>query len=319
MLANFIGISGALLIPSVDSSHRSKTDSTEFKRHTGRSSQQQLRFLIIAVLEVTGNVFGVLGLIFAGSGLFQVVYSSVVLFTALMSKVILHRSPQPKQWVALFLITLGLAFSALGGWWTKPVASPATPGTTASNESHTTMVGMAFTLMCATLYASSYVMVEWTLNDASEPSTERDIQAYAGLYGLCIIALYTIVHTLPNWSELVTANIAAKKGSPIWVLIAYTSLALSSFLHGVSYYKLVRSVGAVSTGVLQSLRAVSVFGISSLAFCSQHSEQCINGAKMISMAIVVAGLIGYSQYAVPKKTAAEKATLNSHESDMGTA
>lgn len=307
MLANFIGISGALLLPSSDASgpgsHRGKADTLDFQKPNVRSSQH-LRYLIIAAIEVTGNIFGVLGLIFAGSGLFQVVYSSVVLFTALMSKAILKRSPQPKQWIALFLITLGLAASAVGGWWNKPVSTQA-PDPKALEEARTTMIGMVFTLLCATLYASSYVMVEWVLNDATDPPVERDIQAYAGLYGLCIISIYIMLHTVPNWSTLVTASIAAKHGSPLWVFITYAALSFSSFLHGVSYYKLVRSIGAVSTGVLQSLRAVSVFGISSLAFCGQHSEQCINSAKVISMIVVSAGLIGYSHYAVPKKVAAK--------------
>jgi drug/metabolite transporter (DMT)-like permease len=252
------------------------------------------------MLEVAGNVLGVLGLIFAGSGLFQVVYSSVVLFTALLSKIFLRRSPQTKQWIALFLIVFGLALSALGG----AQGSSSGHKSTVEHERdqiRSTMIGVGLTMLCATLYASSYISVEWILQDAADPPSQRDLQAYAGLYGLSIIMVYTLLHTIPNWSVLVVANVESKNGSLTWVYACYILIALSGFFHSVSYYKLVASVGAVSTGVLQSLRAVSVFGISSIAFCSHHSEQCVNGPKIISMVVVAIGLTAYSHWAAPKK------------------
>lgn len=301
VLANFIGISGALLVPSSEPAVAYQGEEiVESKRHSKWLSHHK-RFALIATFEVLGNVLGVLGLIFAGSGLFQVVYASVVIFTALFSKTFLGRNPQPKQWLCLFLITLGLAISAFGN------SSSLNSDTTASNSDTTreTFIGMTLTLFCAILYASSYVGVEFTLSEPEAPS-ERNIQAFTGLYGLTIISVYILVHTIPNWNTLVLANIEAKKGSLSWVFIAYALLSLSSFLHGISYYKLVGSVGSVSTGVLQSLRAISVFAISSLAFCGSHAEQCVTNAKILSMIIVCAGLTGYSAYAAPKRINEEK-------------
>ena len=269
---------------------------TEVKK-TGYSNAQHTRFLVVGGLEVAGNITGVLGLIFAGSGVFQVVYSSVVLFTALLSRIFLGKSPQTKQWIALFLITLGLAVSALGG-----VSSKSTlPKDGAADTSRTTMIGMLFTLISACFYSSSYVLVEYTLQDTKDPPSERDLQAFAGLYGLFLVSCYMALYTVPNWQTLVVQNVAAKKGSMSNVFLAYFILALSCFLHSVSYYKLVRNVGAVSTGVLQSLRAVSVFGISSLVFCGRHAEQCVTTPKMISMVVVAVGLYAYSHWALPKK------------------
>lgn len=252
---------------------------------------------------MAGNVTGVLGLIFAGSGVFQVVYSSVVLFTALLSRVFLNKSPQPKQWLALFLITLGLAVSALGGVGSKSSA----PTDASQASSHTVMIGMLFTLISACFYSCSYTLVEHTLQDPKDAPSERDLQAYAGLYGLILISCYMAIYTVPNWETLVAQSVAAKHGRMSNVYVAYGTLALSCFLHSVSYYKLVRNVGAVSTGVLQALRAVSVFGISSLVFCSQHSEQCVTTAKMISMAVVSVGLYAYSAWALPKKAVSPEA------------
>lgn len=300
VLANFAGIAAALLLPSTPHGphHKDKQEDASGVRKGGNCTKHQLKFMMIGGIEVLGNVLGTQGLIYAGSGLFQVVYSSVVLFTALLSKFFLSRSPQPKQWLALLLIFLGLAFSALGGAQKPKSASVATD---ASSTTTSTMIGIFLTLLCAVTYSSSYITVEWFLQDASDPPSERDLQGYSGLCGLSIILLYTTVHTIPNWNHLVTDNIAAKHGSPTRVLVDYIIVALSGFFHSVSYYKLVGSVGAVSTGVLQALRAVSVFGLSSLAFCGDHPEQCVNGPKIVSMIVVAAGLIGYSNYALPKK------------------
>lgn len=301
MLANFAGISLAILIPQTAAS---TTVSAIDPARKAFSKSQHKRFFFLGALEVTGNVLGVLGLIFAGSGIFQVVYSSVVLFTALLCRIFLGRSPQPKQWIALFMITLGLAISAVGG--VASISSPGAPvaagNAPVEDTSKATLLGMFLTLISAIFYASSYVTVEYNLQDSADPLSERDIQAYAGLYGLLIIVVYTLAHTVPNWSTLVVENVAKKNGSLMLVFLAYATLALSSFLHSVSYYKLVRTVGAVSTGVLQSLRAVSVFGLSSLIFCGQHAEQCVTTPKIISMGVVAVGLYAYSHWALPKKT-----------------
>jgi drug/metabolite transporter (DMT)-like permease len=301
VLANFAGIACALFLPS--SSHETTSHDNEAsssKRKPAITSHHK-KFALIGSCEVAGNVLGVLGLIFAGSGLFQVVYASVVLFTALLSKIFLGRSPQPKQWAALFLITCGLAISAVG----TSSSAKAVTTTPVADTTRDTLIGILLTLLCAIFYSSSYIIVEWTLSSPDAPS-ERNVQAYAGLYGLTMISIYTLLHTIPNWDVLVVANVAAKKGQLSNVFIAYFTLALAGFLHSVSYFKLMSSVGAVSTGVLQSLRAVSVFGISSIAFCSTHSEQCVTNAKMMSMAIVCIGLVAYSTYAVPRKSSEEK-------------
>lgn len=294
VFANFAGITLAILLPKPASITTIVPMET---KKAGFSKSQHTRFLSVGCLEVAGNVTGVLGLIFAGSGVFQVVYSSVVLFTALLSRVLLGKSPQPKQWLALFLITLGLAVSAIGGTSTPS----STPSAENSDLSRSILIGILFTLVSATFYSFSYVLVEYTLQDPLNAPSERDLQAYAGLYGLILVSGYMIFYTVPNWETLVVQSVAAKHGSMNHVFLAYATLSISCFLHSVSYYKLVRNVGAVSTGVLQALRAVSVFGISSLVICGQHPEQCVTKPKMLSMAVVSIGLYAYSAWSLPKK------------------
>lgn len=90
----------------------------------------------------------------------------------------------------------------------------------------------------------------------------------------------------------------------IGMLIA---ILFSGMVHNLSYYKLMGSVGAVSTGILQSLRwelwektqdlysrAVSVFVISALLFCDRHPVQCFNEYKGMSLVCVFIGVLYFS-------------------------
>lgn len=47
------------------------------------------------------------------------------------------------------------------------------------------------------------------------------------------------------------------------------------------------SSGAVTTGIMQSLRAVCVFAISSVLYCSHQESQCFDTRRGIATLIVV--------------------------------
>jgi drug/metabolite transporter (DMT)-like permease len=46
--------------------------------------------------------------------MFQVIYSSVIVFTALLSRLFLRRYLNLRQWLSILLITIGLAYNAIG-------------------------------------------------------------------------------------------------------------------------------------------------------------------------------------------------------------
>lgn len=113
-------------------------------------SQLQLCIFVSVVLDFAGCIFSTIGLSMAGSGLYQgacrsegvdgwknarpgvlrgawtdhccisnshcaVVYSSVICWSALMSRCILKKRVSKEEWMGIALVTFGLAFSALGG------------------------------------------------------------------------------------------------------------------------------------------------------------------------------------------------------------
>jgi hypothetical protein len=77
-------------------------------------SAVQACVVVSVVLDFAGCIFSNLGLSMAGSGLFQVVYSSVICWSALLSRLVLKKVVSREQWLGIALVTFGLAFSALG-------------------------------------------------------------------------------------------------------------------------------------------------------------------------------------------------------------
>lgn len=67
-------------------------------------------------------------------------------------------------------------------------------------------------------------------------------------------------------------------------LFAYT---LSQLAHGLTYFMVLKSSGAVTTGIMQSLRAVCVFALSSILYCEYQDSQCFDTKRAMATLIVV--------------------------------
>jgi drug/metabolite transporter (DMT)-like permease len=155
------------------------------------------------------------------------------------------------------------------------------------------LLGILITLAATCIFALNYVYNEYVLTKPNAPPVER-AQALIGLYSLGLLSFWIVFYTLPRWQTLVVEEIEEFQGNIPIIIIFYILLTLASFGHSLAYYQLLRRVGAVSTGVLQSLRAATVFIVSSLLFCDRHHEQCYNFIKFISTVLVINGLLYFS-------------------------
>ena len=94
----------------------------------------------------------------------------------------------------------------------------------------------------------------------------------------------------------------ATPGYLTFLLVSHT---FSNWLHNLSWFIICDREGSVATGLLQGLKAVLLFGGSSLAFCSRQESQCMTRHKVLATAIVVAGTAIY--YLAPSTSPAELA------------
>lgn len=243
-------------------------------------STVQLCIIVSIVLDFAGCIFSTLGLSMAGSGLYQVVYSSVICWSALMSRFFLKKIVSKEEWFGIVLVTFGLAFSALGE---------------SGNEQDNTIVlmGCLNTVIGAAFYGGNYVTGEYTLKLAERPHP-RELCLKIGSSCVAIIAIYQSIFVLPEWDALVTQSIVEANGNTTFIVSALVAYTLSQLAHGLTYFVMLGSCGAVTTGIMQSLRAVCVFVISSMLYCSQQESQCFDTKRGVAALIVVSGVMFYS-------------------------
>ncbi|KAG7382229.1 hypothetical protein PHYPSEUDO_005115 [Phytophthora pseudosyringae] len=243
-------------------------------------STLQLCIVVSVVLDFAGCIFSNVGLSMAGSGLYQVVYSSVICWSALMSRFILKKVVSKEEWFGIALVTFGLAFSALGE-------------SGGGRDNSVVLMGCFNTLVGAAFYGGNYVTGEYTLKLAEQPHP-KELCLKIGAACVAIIAVYQSIFVLPQWDALVTKPIAEANGNTTHIVSALVVYTLSQLAHGLTYFVMLGSSGAVTTGIMQSLRAVCVFVISSVLYCSQQESQCFDTKRGVATLIVVSGVMFYS-------------------------
>ncbi|GMF42652.1 unnamed protein product [Phytophthora fragariaefolia] len=243
-------------------------------------STVQLCVIVSVVLDFAGCIFSNVGLSMAGSGLYQVVYSSVICWSALMSRFILKKVVSKEEWFGIALVTFGLAFSALGE-------------SASGRDNAVVLMGCFNTLVGAAFYGGNYVTGEYTLKLAERPHP-KELCLKIGAACVAIIAIYQSIFVLPEWDVLVTKPIAEANGNTTHIVSALVAYTISQLAHGLTYFVMLGSSGAVTTGIMQSLRAVCVFVISSMLYCSQQESQCFDTKRGVATLIVVSGVMFYS-------------------------
>ncbi|KAG4101313.1 hypothetical protein H8356DRAFT_1034577 [Neocallimastix lanati (nom. inval.)] len=236
---------------------------------------------IITSFDVLANVLSTIGLSIIGSGIFQVIHAGVIVFNALFSKYILNKNLNIKQWISVVGIFIGLCLSAIGkdGKLTSPII----------------LIGIVINLLGTICYAVVYVLNEKYLKLPGGPSTVQQ-SSWIGSAASILCFIYIMVYTVPNYQTLIVDKVRENYGGPPyrWIYISYILLLLVHFLHSYTYFWILESSGAVTTGVLQALRAVTVFFFSSYFFCEIDNAQCLTIYKIESCLAVVVGVLFYS-------------------------
>ena len=137
--------------------------------------------MLIGVLETMGFVLSLSGITLAGSGLYQVVYSSIVIWIALLSRMFLKTNITASQWLAILIVTGGVSVSAWGSL-----------SSTGGPSLSTSFYGIVVTLSCTLVYATSYISSEKLINLPNAPSPQT-VQGFGGLFSFSAAAIYVLV------------------------------------------------------------------------------------------------------------------------------
>jgi len=260
----YLGMSMALLLPSA-------------RQSFAAMDLKQFGMLVaIALSDLCGTTLTYMGLVLAGSGLYVVLYSSIVLWTALFRVAFLKRSIRGEQCLALFGIVGGIAASALNS----------------AGAGEDVSLGILTTLLGAVVYGATYVMSESLLYKPGAPAPSS-VCAFVGLMNLALVSAYILWSALPRMDELLLAPVRAAGADLRLIAMLFGVAWLSLGAHFLALYRIC-STSAVAAGVNRSAQTVGVFAISALLFCDRQAAQCYTSVKGISTAVVVGGILLYN-------------------------
>lgn len=259
------------------------SESVNSSKKTTPKSSATIYILLYSLILIMGSWLCNIGARYAGSGLFQVLYASVIVFCAISQYIAFKKSKTYLQMMGIAIIVAGLAISAV----------PRIDLT--SND------GLAFGILVSLfgtfILSLSYIIDEFMMNNVDRFGySGQDFSFSTGVISLIIVSVYQLIVIVPRWD--VVTNMVSQWN--IVCVLLFCQLIIET-LGSVAYYRVIGGLGATSTGVMQGVTSVGVFGLSSFLFCEYQAHQCFTFAKGMSTLVVVAGIITYSLGAPKKK------------------
>jgi drug/metabolite transporter (DMT)-like permease len=296
MLFYYIGpalVATQMKCQSSSSSSNQQIKNTKFTTHDGErlwpSKVIILKASGIALFDIFAQSMVYTGNNLAGPTIFSIIYSSVTIWTALYSKVLLSRSLSKLQWFGVLFVVLGLSLTAKDS----------------SKMGDSVFLGAILILVGSSFHGLTYVLSE-LLMTAKHEGKEREhisIRANCAVQGIvATVALlgWQVVYTFPHRQSLILDSMDDAGTTPLYALAILVTIALANLLHSVTFYSTLKNCpgGSTSAGVLKGLQAVLVFAASSLILCGRLGgmEMCWSRSKFISLVVVVFGILFYGAY-----------------------
>ena len=256
---------------------------------------------VLAFCDLASSCLHMIGLIYAGSSIFTLAYSSITITTAIFSRIILKRHLHILQWFGLVVIACGLAWSGVFKLLPHSFSMPTDPAGTTEQmpELGHESLGVAMIVAASLVHAFCFVLTEKLLTD-----TDADVRVSPhmlcismGLSGIVLYGLWQFFFTIPRWETLVTQQIHIHEGNTSLIAFAYLFLCLNSIVHTLCFFRFIIKLGCISVSVLKGVQSTLLFVFSHWIYCSpKHLSQCWNAVKAESMAVTLLGVLIYGNF-----------------------
>mmetsp|Transcript_14828 Transcript_14828/g.26904 ORF Transcript_14828/g.26904 Transcript_14828/m.26904 type:complete len:377 (+) Transcript_14828:150-1280(+) len=264
------------------------TNPTTLNENEWPSGWSLLKAAGIAAIDIFAQSMNYTGVSLAGPTIFAIIYSSVTIWTAVYSRVLLNRHLTIYQWVGVGTVFGGLLLTCFHSF----------------QLGRQVFLGSCLIFVGSSIHALGYVISEYimTRGKLEYRITVRANCAIQGLVACIALLVWQMVYTRPRFSELIEQPMM-EAGGTSWTQasIVFLGISLANFVHSISFMYTLRHFpgGAVSAGILKGLQAVLVFAATSVAFCGNThvggDEMCFNGAKLLSLIVVVGGSLVYGK------------------------
>ena len=184
------------------------------------------------------------------------------------------------------------------------------------------MAGVCLGVVSALAYAAFYVISDALLcgkyeadpKDTTTAPSPLTTFAFVGMVNSLWCGCYVALHTGPNWEKEISNPVREAKSAYTDIVYMYLVLMFMFGIHVGSFGYVLKGSGAVSAGVNKALQAISIFAFSAMAYCDDHSDQCLTKMKLLSMGLVLVGILWYAHATSVATDLVEEAALQNEES-----
>ncbi|PTU17074.1 hypothetical protein P175DRAFT_0487981 [Aspergillus ochraceoroseus IBT 24754] len=252
----------------------------------GRIRLQGLRTFLLAApscCDIAGTTLMNVGLLFVAASIYQMTRGALVLFVGLFSVLFLHRKLYLYQWLALFVVVLGVALVGLAGALfdngknhdidqesvvaTITLAARELRNAAETPEAVKTVFGVVLIAAAQIFTASQFVLEEWILeNYAMDP---LQVVGWEGIFGFSVTVIGSIILylTVGQTEAGRYGYFDAKEG---WrQVLTHRAVAISSMMimisiGGFNFFGLsvTRSVSATSRSTIDTCRTLFIWLVS---------------------------------------------------------
>ena len=238
--------------------------------------------LPIAICDFLGTVGTTIGLELAGSAIFGIIYSSVTVWTALFTCVILRKAQTSIKMMGIATVVAGLTLPTLDH------------DADSASQGRLVFVGICLTFVGTLFYALEYTLCERAFTLYDRPVDAKQLCFLTGAWGLAFTSVWMAAYTIPHWQELVVDEVAERGGNIPLIMLLFATHTVNNGVHNAAWFVVCELESGVSTGLLMGVKAAALFLASALFFCNEdHPEQCMTPSKSTATAVVLFGTAVY--------------------------
>eukprot|EP00534_Pseudo-nitzschia_fraudulenta_P002635 CAMPEP_0201121586 /NCGR_PEP_ID=MMETSP0850-20130426/5440_1 /ASSEMBLY_ACC=CAM_ASM_000622 /TAXON_ID=183588 /ORGANISM="Pseudo-nitzschia fraudulenta, Strain WWA7" /LENGTH=353 /DNA_ID=CAMNT_0047388091 /DNA_START=159 /DNA_END=1220 /DNA_ORIENTATION=+ len=235
----------------------------------------------IAVWDIIAQTLNYTGASLSGPTIFAIIYSSVTIWSAVFSQILLGRTMNGSQWMNVIIVFAGLAITAIDS----------------VNMGDSVLKGSVFVICGSAMHGLFYVMSEAVMVVGEEKLTVLQNNFVQALVAGSLFSLWQGFFTLPHFDEFIGHPMENAGTSIYYALILLCGFGASSIVHSITFYYTLRHFpgGATSAGIMKGLQAVLVFLLTDYFYCNKLGgpEMCFSVSKFISLVTVSGGVLGY--------------------------
>ena len=180
----------------------------------------------LAFLDMIGSICTQASIALIGSGIFTVVYSSVVVYIAILNKLKFHRDVSKLRWIALLLITAFVVVSALGQL-------------SGGTNFFSTALGIIFALGATVSYGTLYVVLSdiferdraQALANSTPVMSKTFLLLCVCSLELCFCLLYFLAAVVPNWEAWIAQPMRQRNTTVLYGLGMYALIVFCDGTH----------------------------------------------------------------------------------------